>query len=112
MVLSLPAVSVVQPASTAIISIGVGDKICVRLPIGLKIFLALVVQGSDSPTPLGMAGSRRHNPPLGFPPRVPPSAATRGAGFAPKMVVGPPEDIEPRWQGMISGADGGDQFCC
>ena len=43
--LSWPAVAVDQPASTAILSIGDGDMICARLPIGLNIYLALVEAG-------------------------------------------------------------------
>jgi hypothetical protein len=40
--LSWPAVAVAQPASTAILSIGDGHMICVRLPISLNSNLAVV----------------------------------------------------------------------
>jgi len=87
--LSWPAVAVAQPASTAIISIGDGHMIRVRLTIGLNINLAVVEAG--------LAGSRR---------------LTLPRSFRPEMLDGRPQDIEPRWQAMISGADGGDQICC
>ena len=110
--LSWPAVAVAQPASTAILSIGDGDMICARLPIGLNIYLALVEAGLESRARLEVCqvqGSitlhwdfRRGRRP----------AVTPGSDFSPEMLVGRPEDIEPRSQAMISGADGGDQFCC
>ena len=114
--LSWPAVAVAQPASTAILSIGDGDMIRMRLPIGLNIYLALVEAGLESRARLEVCqvqGSitlhwdfRRGRRP----------AVTPGSGFGPdfrpEMLVGRPEDIEPRSQAMISGTDGGDQFCC
>ena len=110
--LSWPAVAVAQPASTAILSIGDGVMICARLPIGLNIYLALVEAGLESRARLEVCqvqGSitlpwdfRRGRCP----------AVTPGSDFRPEMLVGRPEDIEPRSQAMISGADGGDQFCC
>ena len=110
--LSWPAVAVAQPASTAILSIGDGDMICARLPIGLNIYLALVEAGLESRARLEVCqvqGSitlpwdfRRGRRP----------AVTPGSDFRPEMLVGRPEDIEPLSQAMISGTDGGDQFCC
>ena len=114
--LSWPAVAVAQPASTAILSIGDGDMICARLPIGLNIYLALVEAGLESRARLDVC--QVHGSitlPWDFRLGRRP-AATPGSGFhpdfRPEMLVGRPEDIEPRWQVVISGADGGDQFCC
>lgn len=79
-----PAVAVAQPASTAIPNFN-------QSPVTVRFEVA-------SPD-LGISAA-------GAPSRHPWSR------FRPEMLVGPPEDIELFWQAMISGADGGDQFCC
>ena len=110
--LSWPAVAVAQPASTAILSIGDGVMICARLPIGLNIYLALVEAGLESRARLDVCQVQGSiTLPWDFR-RGRRTAVTPGSGFRPEMLVGRPEDIEPRSQAMISGTDGGDQFCC
>ena len=79
-----PATAVAQPASTAILNFNQS------LSHGQ-------VRGGIS-GPWDFRRGRAQPPPL--------------VQVSPEMVVGPLEDIEPRSQAMISGADGGDQFCC